>query len=137
VVEGSTLLVEIPYLNPFVEHGHIIKLSSIVDGPVENLKISGGGKGWSIRHVPLISSKRALTRLLVAFVGMTLLIPIGLIYWSFIKNKFGIDPWETSIRTTVAYLPLYLLVFVIGFWGTSPSRKLSRAIKQSPRLFKG
>jgi len=118
VIEGRQVQVKIPYLNPLRQHKHKVRLATVVDGKVENIKVTGGGEGWSIRRIMLPSARRLTFRLGVIsvlwFAFLVLSFPYSRII---VQGVFGIDPMEISVRAFLAFLPFIFAIFAVFVWG--------------------
>lgn len=51
IISPNKVRVSTPFLNPFREHKHSIRVSFVCDGPPLCVKVVGGGVDWSVRHI--------------------------------------------------------------------------------------
>ena len=111
-LEGEKLTLALPYLNSVREHGEVLKLSVLVDGKTEPIKISGGGEGWSVRYRALVNPRRQ--RLVNAIVlGVpVVMVPLGLAYTRYVQKHLGIDIGPLNGKT-VKYLWPFLLAILL------------------------
>jgi hypothetical protein len=106
--------VSLPYLNPVREHNQRVRVSFAIDGALGRLFVRGSGAGWSIRHLPLLSPADVRRQLvLIAMASFALMLAIPFSSW-WLYRAFGITTSQSSWRTVVATLPVYLLVALFG-----------------------
>jgi hypothetical protein len=105
------------FLNSRKEHRQVVKLSLVVNGAIGNIKVSGSGEGWSIRHIALLTTEQLKKRAKVIIVlGVILFIGL-LINTIWLDLTYGIPFYEISIRAFIGYLPTLIpmtiwLIFV-------------------------
>ena len=107
--ENNIADLKLPYLNPRKDLKTHITLSFVCDGNVQDLKIIGGGEGWSVNYVtPEARNKRktTLSFLSSGFAGMTGLFLATL---GFLSTKFL--PHD-KILVTSHEMPTYLALFL-------------------------
>jgi len=112
-IDRNTLTITLPYLNPVREHGQIVKLSLLVDGETKNIKVVGGGEGWSVRHLPLPGREQAFYWSLGGIISMLIWLAIAYSYGHYIERKFGIPMSEVSWRAFTANWPISLLLVLV------------------------
>jgi hypothetical protein len=115
IVKNNKATIKIPYLNSYREHGQILKISIIVDGDVQHLKVEGGGEDWSVRHTPVLNKQiRARFNTFLILNGVLGL--ISGIYIFLLKKQFNIEPFEINMRTLLLYSPFLLLFVLLYCW---------------------
>ena len=67
---ANKVILIFPYLNPHREHKQIAKVSILLDGRAEQVVVSGGGEGWSSRHVTQPGSNELLDWFSKVLVGV-------------------------------------------------------------------
>lgn len=125
---ASDVSVRIPYLNPYRDHSHAIRMSLIVDGVDQEATIRGSGEGWSVRHLKLPSRAEFQHRgrnLALSLIGLSFVIPV---YGWGLNRYFGYGWDEMSWRVWAAFAPLFLLLGVIIVRLVRFTRGLSRVI---------
>jgi hypothetical protein len=116
-IEGSTVTITLPYLNPAREHGQLLKLSVLADGDTDQIIVSGNGKGWSVRHSALPSRKELIVwdaaQLAFFVIGGGALFAYG----RYVERETGISMNEVSWRAFIADLPVFILLglLFVGF----------------------
>lgn len=112
------ITLKLDYLNPIKPHNETLKIDLICDGIVENLTITGSGKGWSVQFKALKQALRIAFS--YAFIGLIIL-GISTIYliFSVIKALFS-DPnvfnafnslWQSnSIKFPIIVFLLSILI---------------------------
>lgn len=113
--EKNNATISIQYFNPVREHSHVLSVSILVDGETAPIKVIGAGEGWSIRHVQLPSKEQVKYRLNIFIGCMITGIISSLYYLYYITERLNISPFEFSYRSTVAVLPVLLLIFPTYF----------------------
>ena len=121
--KGNCAEIIIPFLNPIAHHKQKIIVSIVCDGDPGKIKIVGGGKGWSVFQIPLLSPKEQEKRARIekATVRISTLLMIG--YAFFLVAKWGVKPLgeeaDPNFNIIYAILPLLLLgiiQFGILYW---------------------
>jgi hypothetical protein len=113
-IDRNTVTINLPYLNPVHEHGQIVKLSLLVDGETKNIKVVGGGEGWSVRHLPMLGQKQDLYWSLYGIICCLLALGMARWYGQYLERKFGIPMDEVSWRSFAASSPVFILL-ALGF----------------------
>ena len=116
-IDRNKVSITLPYLNPVREHGQIVKLSLLVDGETKNMKVVGGGEGWSVRYLPLPGEKQERYWAFASLTFLILSLPTALLYGRYIEKKFGIPMTEVSGRSLTADLPMMIF---LAFFGVLP-----------------
>ena len=115
-IEDRQVRVRIPYLNPR-RHKHKVRATMIVDGTAENIQVTGGGEGWSIRSITLPTTTQLKSRLIIYSV---LMLAVGISFLPYIhiivRPIFGIYPSKISARAFLVILPWLLPFFGLYFW---------------------
>ena len=115
-IEGNRVKVRLPYLNPIGDHKQILALSLLVDGSTDPIKATGGGEGWSVRHVPLPTVGQETRRSrLAGFITVGPLFGIY-IYGYYLQRRFGISGYEISWRAVLSWIPPVLIFGILGIW---------------------
>lgn len=114
--------IKFPYLNPVREHGHFIKASVIVDGNMKNLEVTGSGVGWSVRHLPTITTDEVMARMFIFLLGGILLAGLSSLYSKLIEYLFSINMDEFNLKSFLYSLPFYLLFGWFIWWVVHPFR---------------
>jgi hypothetical protein len=102
---GNVAHLKFKFLNAKKEHRHIEKVSIITSGLIDRIKVTGGGEGWSVRHIHLptaaeqrTASRRMLWSSIIFFVIMLADLLIA--------RFLGIGMDEVSPRANMVVLPL-------------------------------
>ena len=112
----NNVLVEWNYLNPLKPHRQAVRISVLTTGDARVRRVTGGGQGWSVRHIPAPSIE-AITRreirnnLITAF-----LFPTALLYGKWVEYRFGIPIDELSSRAFITSLPVSLGFISWLYW---------------------
>jgi hypothetical protein len=136
IAKGSSLSVEMAFLNPFKEHGQRVMVSVVVDGTDQDYSVSGGGEGWSIRSMGRRDPAKALRRIKRLNVAMlfvtTLAIPYG--WWA--TKHWGLDQWRFGPRELFASLPFIVPFFAlqIAILSTRIGGRSYRALRRTRDL---
>ena len=129
-IDGDKAKLIIPYLNSVKEHFHILHLSILLDGSIDSLNMTGGGQGWSTRHYKTLESKKITKRIIAG--SSILLIFSGLVsfYGEYFVNRIlGINPWGFNLQVILVFSPIYLVLFLIGYWMFAPVIKSRSLLK--------
>lgn len=127
-IQGNTATVTLDYLNPFQDHRQLFKVAILADGETTDVTVRGSGEGWSVRHIPLPTSRQLLRQKYRQVV--TLLIPIGAssAVALYAHHYYGVDPWEVS-RRTAPWMAVVFAIFGLYFaWLLSSERKTLRRL---------
>lgn len=120
---------KISCLNPSGAHGHLFKVNLVCDGVVEELKVSGHGKGWSIRMVRLPSTRTMSLRTYFVWGCIIMQIPIFIFYANTMEPLFGIPPSPFLLKRFLIVSPFLLLTFVLAlvyyYWVVRPRYRRS------------
>lgn len=124
-IEDNQLRVHIPYLNPRRKHKHKVRLRVVVDGDVEDVRIAGGGEGWSVEQVRIPSMKVLRKRALIMISSLLLAFFAGKPIYAWWLNKY----FGTEAASFPQDLPIILLLVLImvaaAFWLFLPMSKRS------------
>jgi hypothetical protein len=107
--------VQMSYLNPYREHKQAVFVTAIIDGTVHECKISGGGEGWSLKHVPY-PNPQALQRKLRfrALFGIPAILVLAYAYdvWV-VKGLLHLETTAQSLSLFFASLPVALVLYLL------------------------
>ncbi len=126
--QQNSVSVTVPYLNPFREHKQTARVYVLADGELKNIRVSGSGEGWSIRHVPLprpnsaTTFKQAAASLLAAVVGAG---GLYFVYKSDAKGVSGSGWWGFA-----GFLLLVGAMLVFAWPGHSENERLRRTVSE-------
>ncbi len=124
-IEDNQLRVRIPYLNPRRKHKHKVRLRVVVDGDVENVRIAGGGEGWSVEQVRIPSMKVLRKRVLIVSSSLLLVIFAGKPIYAWWLNKYFGTEAESFPQNLPITVLLVLIVVAAAFWLFLPMSKRS------------
>jgi len=51
-IRKNQVVIKIPYLNTYRDHGEVLTLKVLCDGPVNQITIGGRGEGWTVQLMP-------------------------------------------------------------------------------------
>lgn len=114
IVRDNTVTVSLPYLNPVRDHSQIVKLSLLTEGRTKIVGITGGGEGWSVKHLALPNPKRQTYFAWALIVYSFLSVVASFFYSRHIELVTGIPSLEISWRAFVAYLPPFVFLIPLG-----------------------
>lgn len=116
----------IPFLNPVRKHSHKVTTAIVCDGNIEEVSFVGGGPGWSVKSVPLLSDeeRRGKRRAALAVQLLTLVLYFAYFFW--LIARWGVkplgEPRAPGFRPVWAYGPVLagaLLWVGIDAWARS------------------
>ena len=120
-VNGNTVTITMPYLNPVRDHHQVLKFSILADGDTELWSVRGGGEGWSLHHIHLVvpdmKRLRAANNLIIYGVPPA----VAALYFlnRYLVQTSGVPAGEISWRALAAYAPVYggfaLILGLMGF----------------------
>lgn len=127
----ESVVVSLPFLNPFKDHRQGVRLSCVVDGSLRHVSVRGSGDGWSVVHKPLldrqsfVKRQRAINRAMGAFLPL-----LGIYFWWTSRFR-GIGFNEWSWRAFYSNIPVLIVFGVLVFIVV---RTTKAAGPQSPRI---
>ena len=131
-IAGNKAKVILPYLNPAKDHDHILRMSILMDGPVESLHTMGSGEGWSTRHYKTLEARRLLRRQLNGLTAVFIVSLIAPAYGEyFVHRRLGVDPWGLDFQVILLFFPIYVMMVASAYWMLAPllsSRPRSRKL---------
>lgn len=95
--DGHKTTIKFPYVNPYREHRHVIKLLINFNGQAEITRFEGTGEGWSVRHKPSWTSRQeqramivGMASVFVSGVGSLLLTELAERFWGLSADTFNL-----------------------------------------------
>jgi len=120
----NVVKVKFKFLNARKEHKHAEKVSIITEGRIDGIRVTGGGEGWSVRHIPLptaLEQKKYLRRVLWSFLILVIFYIAYVWFWS---NYFNI-PWsEISLRAFVTSSPAFVMLIAWAVFAVLQFKKM-------------
>lgn len=113
---GSAVVVKLPYINAYKDHGEIRVLSVLADGAAEPIIVRGNGEGWSVRHLPLPSKIAVRRQLRFMTVSMFPIVALMIFYLTFAVSTFGLSENGFNVRALLALLPILVPMGVYTFY---------------------
>jgi hypothetical protein len=138
-IDTNRVSIYLPYMNPVREHRQTLSLSVLVDGDPSEVKITGAGEGWSVRHRPLPTRKQEFLRTLSLSLFGLVWAGVAYKYGGYVQARYGIAKSEVSWRAFVSTMPVLIpaLIWVgVLMWDLSSSvRRTSgnRSSRREPR----
>ncbi|MDQ3802540.1 MAG: hypothetical protein M3416_01600 [Acidobacteriota bacterium] len=107
-ISENKATIKLPYVNPYREHQHVIKLSINTDHEVGAIRFEGAGGGWSVRHAPLLTEKQESKVVLISVMAL-----FGSAGISFIlATLWGVTFREINLKTILVMLPVFIVAVV-------------------------
>jgi hypothetical protein len=126
-IDQNRVRITCDYLNPVSDHQQRLHLSAIVSGDPGNIRVYGGGEGWSVRRLPLPTPRAVLRHLFVFTALGVVLVASSYVYGRWLEKHYGISLSEVSLRAFLAYLPFWLLLASWLVWSIMSLRRLRHA----------
>lgn len=101
--------VTIPYLNPREEYEDRLQISYLCDGAPTPIYVTGGGEGWSVKHLRMPKKSAVLRRLALEYVLGFLAVVGALFFLSW--RSGGLEQLEGP--EMVGFLVIVTLVYVL------------------------
>ncbi len=114
---GNVAHLKFKFLNAKKEHKHTEKVSIITSGLIDRLKVTGGGEGWSVRHIHLptaVEQKAASRRVVWSVLILIAIVLADLLIATLLGIRFDeVSPRANMVILPVAIAAMAWLVFML------------------------
>jgi hypothetical protein len=118
-------VIELPFLNSYRHHTHVVRITFLLTGQAEPISVAGAGEGWSIWHQRLRSREEREREMRWFTVAMVAALGCSMAWSTLLRAAVGVEEFSLVDRAML-YTPLAIATVFFALCFRDELRRLIR-----------